>query len=91
MPAYGSLAQQFQKQPRGAYRKREAAMVGIAGYLKLPLQCKCNPQITNVNFPCFFSKIVTEHERENSTVSCEYGVEGRETAVELLKKVLQII
>lgn len=48
-PAYGSRAQQFPKQPRGAYRKREAARVRIADYLKLALFCKCNPQRTNVN------------------------------------------
>ena len=55
-PVCGSRAQQFQKQPSGAYRKREAARVRIADYLKLALQCKCNPQITNVNLPCFFQR-----------------------------------
>ena len=48
-PAYGSRAQQFPKQPREAYRKREAARIRIADYLKLALFCKCNPQRTNVN------------------------------------------
>ena len=57
-PAYGSRAQQFPKQPRGAYRKREAARVRIADYLKLALHCKCIPQITNVNLItlCFFGR-----------------------------------
>ena len=55
-PACWSRAQQFQKQPRGAYRKREAARVRIADYLKLALQCKCTPQIANVNLPCFFQR-----------------------------------
>ena len=39
-PECGS--QQIQKQPRGAYRKREAARVRIADYSKVALQCKCN-------------------------------------------------
>ena len=53
-PVFGCRALQFQRQPMGSYRKRKAARVRIADYLKL--QCKCNPQITNVNLPCFFIK-----------------------------------
>ena len=81
-PAYGSRAQQFPKQPRGAYRKREAARVRIADYLKLALFCKCNPQRTNVNLITlfFFWKIVAEHETLNSAVSYEGSVEGLERA-----------
>ena len=74
---FGCRALQFQKQPMGSYRKRKAARVRIADYLKL--QCKCNPQITNVNLPCFFlSKSVADHEGGNCTVSCEYSVKGHE-------------
>ena len=61
----------------GSYRKRKAARVRIADYLKL--QCKCNPQITNVNLPVFLSMSVAEHEGGNCTVSCEYSVKGHET------------
>ena len=64
-PAYGSRAQQFPKQPRRAYRKREAARVRIADYLKLALFCKCNPQRTNVNLITLFffgrSSLNTKH------------------------------
>ena len=67
------------KSPRRAYRKRKAAWVRIADYLKLALPCKCNPQITNVIYLVLFSKIFTEHERDNSTVSCEDSVKGHET------------
>ena len=66
-PAFGCRALQFQKQPMGSYRKRKAARVRIADFLKL--QCKCNPQITNVNLLVFLSKSVAEHEGGNRPYS----------------------
>lgn len=78
-PVYGSRAQQIHKQPRGAYRKREAARVRIADHLKLALQCKWSTRISNVNLPCYFQRSLLNM-RDNSTVSCEDSVKVHETA-----------
>ena len=56
--SHWSRPRQSGKQPRGAYRKREAARVRVTDYLKLAFQYYWNPWITN-NLT-FLLKIIAE-------------------------------